>query len=47
MFEKGLDPHYLIDFYMIDLLKFVNVSRIDLKQVYIKVIGPNGELIYA
>ena len=46
MFEKGLDPHYLIDFYMIDLLKFVNVSRRELNQVYIRVIGPNGESIY-
>jgi hypothetical protein len=46
MYEKGLDPHYLIDFYMIDLLKFVNVSRRDLNQVYIRVIGPNGESIY-
>lgn len=46
MFEKGLDPYYLIDFYMIDLLKFVNVSRRELNQVYIRVIGPNGESIY-
>lgn len=46
MYEEGLDPHYLIDFYMIDLLKFVNVSRRDLNQVYIKVIKPNGESIY-
>ena len=46
MFEKGLDPHYIIDFYMVDLLKFVNVSRRDLNQVYIRVIGPNGESIY-
>ena len=47
MFEKGLDPHYLIDSYMVDLLKMVNVSRRDLNQVYIRVLGPNGELIYA
>lgn len=46
MYEEGLDPHYLIDFYMIDLLKFVNVSRTDLNQIYIKVIKPNGESIY-
>ena len=46
MFEKGLDPHYLIDFYMIDLLKFVNVSRRELNQVYIRVLGPSGESIY-
>jgi hypothetical protein len=46
MFEKGLDPHYLIDSYMVDLLKFVEVSRRDLNQVYIRVLGPNGESIY-
>ena len=46
MYEKGLDPHYLIDFYMVDLLKFVNVSRSDLNQVYIRVLSPNGESIY-
>ena len=46
MFEKGLDPHYLVDEYMMDLLKFAEVSRRDISQVYIRVIGPNGESIY-
>ena len=46
MYEKGLDPHYLIDFYMMDLIKMVNVSRRDINQLYIRVIGPNGESIY-
>ena len=46
MFEKGLDPHYLVDNYMMDLLKFVNVSRRDITQAYIRVIGPSGESIY-
>ena len=46
MYKKGLDPHYLVDEYMIDLLKFVEVSRRDLNQVYIRVLGPNGESIY-
>ena len=46
MYKKGLDPHYLVDEYMIDLLKFVEVSRRDLNQVYIGVVGPNGESIY-
>ena len=46
MYEKGLDPHYLVDEYMVDLLKMVNVSRRDLNQVYIRVLGPNGESIY-
>jgi hypothetical protein len=46
MFEKGLDPHYLIDYHMVDLLKFLNVSKSDLNQVYIRVLGPNGDSIY-
>ena len=46
MYEKGLDPHYLIDYHMVDLLKFLNVSRSDLNQVYIRVLGPNGDSIY-
>ena len=46
MYEKGLDPHYLVDEYMMDLLKFAEVSRRDISQVYIRVLGPNGESIY-
>jgi hypothetical protein len=46
MYEKGLDPHYLIDEYMIYLLKYVNVDRIDVKQVYVSVFGPDGQGIY-
>lgn len=46
MYKKGLDPHYLVDEYMMDLLKFAEVSRRDISQVYIRVIGPNGESIY-
>jgi len=46
MYEKGLDPHYLIDFYMMDLIKMVSVSRRDINQLYIRVIGQNGESIY-
>jgi hypothetical protein len=46
MYEKGLDPHYLIDFYMMDLIKMVSVSRRDINQLYIRVIGQNGEPIY-
>jgi hypothetical protein len=46
MFEKGLDPHYLVDEYMMDLIKMVSVSRRDISQLYIRVIGPNDETIY-
>ena len=46
MFKKGLDPYNLVNLYMMDLLKFVDVSKRDITQVYIRVIGPNGESIY-
>lgn len=46
MYEKGLDPHYLIDEHMIFLLKFYDISSRDINQIYIKVIGPEGNLIY-
>jgi hypothetical protein len=48
MYEKGFDPHYLIDNHMIFLFKMVGINRNTaiIDQVYIKVVGPDGELIY-
>lgn len=46
MYKKGLDPHYLIDIYMIDLLKLVSVSTREIEQIYIKLFNPEGKLIY-
>ena len=46
MYEKGLDPHYLIDEHMIFLLRFYDISSRDINQIYIKVIGPDGNVIY-
>jgi hypothetical protein len=46
MYEKGFDPHYLIDEHMIYLMKYVGVQRIDIKQIYVSVFGPDNQNIY-
>lgn len=46
MYERGLDPHYLVNQHMIYLLKHLNVSTRDINQIYILVIGADGEVIY-
>lgn len=48
MYEKGFDPHYLIDNHMMFLFKMVGINRNTaiIDQVYIKVVGPDGEIVY-
>lgn len=46
MYERGLDPHYLIEEYIFHLLKYINISTRDISRVYILVIGTDGETIY-
>jgi len=46
MYERGLDPHYLIDKYIVYLLQYLNISTRDISQIYILVIGADGEVIY-
>lgn len=46
MYERGLDPHYLIDKYIVYLLQYINISTRDISQIYILVIGDDGEVIY-
>lgn len=46
MYQRGMDPHYLVDIHMMYLLKFVGISKLNLWQVYLKVIGPDGSGIY-
>ena len=46
MYQKGMDPHYLVDFYMVDLLKFVSITTRDIEQVYINVYNTKEERIY-
>jgi len=41
MYERGMDPHYLVDIHMMYLLKFVGISSRDITDVYFKVIGPD------
>ena len=46
MYERGMDPHYLIDYHMMFLLKFMEISFRNIIQIYVKVIGPDGSVIY-
>lgn len=48
MYERGMDPHYLIDHHLIFLLKmagFLNPSSV-INQIEVRVIGPDGKVIY-
>ena len=46
MYNNGMDPHYLVDEHMIGLLKIFGISSRDINQIYITVIGNDGEVIY-
>ena len=48
MFEKGFDPHYLINEDMMFILRMAGINRntATIEQVYINVLSPNGEDIY-
>ena len=46
MYKRGMDPHYLVDIHMMYLLKFVGFSSREITQIYLKVIGPDGSVIY-
>jgi hypothetical protein len=48
MYEKGFDPHNLINEHMMFILKMAGIDKNTsiIEQVYIKVLGPNGEKIF-
>ena len=48
MYDKAFDPHYLFDYHLKYLLKFLNIDRntATFQQVFIKVINKDGETIY-
>jgi hypothetical protein len=48
MHEKGFDPHNLINEHMMFILKMAGIDKNTsiIEQVYIKVLGPNGEKIF-
>lgn len=46
MFHNGMDPNYLVDEYMVKLLKIFGISSREINQIYITVIGNDGKVIY-
>jgi hypothetical protein len=46
MYQKGLDPHYLVDKYMMRELKLVGINKGEITQVYITVYNSDGKKIY-
>ena len=48
MFKKGFDPHYLVNEHMMFILKMAGIDKntSTIEQVYIKVLGPDGEKIF-
>jgi len=48
MYEKGFDPHYLVDEHLMFIFKMAGLDRPSayIHQIYIKVIAKNGDLIY-
>ncbi len=48
MYDKAFDPHYLYDNHLKYLLKFLNINRetATIDQIYLKVVGADGEDIY-
>jgi len=48
MYEKGFDPHYLINEHLMFILKMAGIDKNTsiIEQVYIKVLGPDGEKIF-
>lgn len=46
MFEKDFDPHYIVDKYIIDILKMVNVSSFNLSNIYISAYDVKGRIFY-
>lgn len=46
MYQKGFDPHYLVDYHLLYLMKLVGINTKDIFQINITVINPDGEIIY-
>ena len=48
MYEKEFDPHYLYEEHLKYLLQFLNINRntATIQQVYIEILGPDGEIVY-
>ena len=46
MYEKGFDPHYLIQRDLKFMLKMAGISTRDIIQISVLVKNPNGEIVY-
>lgn len=48
MYEKGFDPHYLVDEHLMFIFKMAGLDRPSalIQQIYIRVIAENGDLLY-
>jgi hypothetical protein len=46
MYEKGFDPHYLIQRDLKFMLKMAGISTRDIIQISVLVRNPNGEIVY-
>lgn len=46
MHAKNFNPHYLIDNEFTFLLSFLSIRKRDIDQIFIRVIKPDGEVIY-
>jgi hypothetical protein len=46
MYEKGFDPHYLVQTYLKFMLKMAGISTRDIIQISVLVRNPNGEIVY-
>ena len=44
MSDRGLDPHDLVDKYMMRELKLVGINKREVSQVYITVYNSDGEV---
>ena len=46
MYEKGFDPHYLIQRDLKFMLKMAGISTRDIIQISVLVKNPNGDIVY-
>jgi hypothetical protein len=46
MYRKEFDPHYLVDMYLIKLMKMAGIDMKEIENFIIKVYNSDGEIIY-
>ena len=46
MYRKEFDPHYLIDYHLVKLMKMAGIDMKEIEDFIIKVYNTDGEIIY-